>query len=125
LTYYRTTVVRLGPEAAEMVSAGVMIFFAEPVPPALEEVSVIHRPSEPLSGPINVGDVISVGSGQLTVTGVGDIAADNLEKLGHVVLYANQPDQKLLPGAVMGTGELPIPSPGDVIEFRAADGSGT
>jgi glucitol/sorbitol PTS system EIIA component len=122
MTYYRTTVLRLGPEAAEMVSAGVVIFFAEPVPPALEEVSVIHQPSQPLSAPIRVGDVVLMGTGRLTITGVGEIAADNLEKLGHIVLYANQSDEKqILPGAVLGTGTLPVLAPGDVIEFQAGD----
>jgi sorbitol-specific phosphotransferase system component IIA len=59
----------------------------------------------------------------LTITGVGEIAADNLKKLGHIVLYANQPDkQQILPGAVLGMGTLRVPSPGDVIEFRATPG---
>ena len=35
---------------------------------------------------------------------VGERANANLAELGHVVVYANQPDQKLLPGAVKAAG---------------------
>jgi glucitol/sorbitol PTS system EIIA component len=118
MTYYSTTVRKVGPEVADMVGGGVLILFAEPVPEALAEVSVVHQPSKPLSTPISVGDEIQVADETLTVTAVGDIAASNLETLGHVVLYVNQSDQKLLPGAVHATGTLPLPEPDQVIEFR-------
>lgn len=120
MTYYRTTVVRVGPEAGDMLAGGVLILFAEPLPDALADVSVVHRPDH--RDPeltIGVGDVVSVDGRELAVTAVGDIAAKNLDELGHVVLYVDQPDQKLLPGAVHATGELPEPRPGHVIEFRS------
>jgi len=120
MTYYRTTVVEVGPEAADMVEAGVIILFGEPLPEALAEVSVVHRPSQTLSGhAVGVGDTVVIGGQQLTITAVGDLATKNLDDLGHVVLYVNQPDQKLLPGAVHATGELPTIEAGQVIEFRA------
>jgi PTS system glucitol/sorbitol-specific IIA component len=120
MTYYRSTVVDVGPEAKDMVAGGVIILFAEPVPEALAELSIVHRPEQPLSGhPISVGDTVSIGGHQVEITAVGDIAAKNLEDLGHVVLYVNQAEQKLLPGAVHATGELPLPEPNDIIEFRA------
>jgi glucitol/sorbitol PTS system EIIA component len=120
MTYYRSTVVHVGHEAKDMVAGGVIILFAEPVPEALAEVSIVHRPEQLLSGhPISVGDTVSIGGQQVEITAVGDLATKNLEDLGHVVLYINQPDQKLLPGAVHTTGELPLPEPNDVIEFRA------
>jgi glucitol/sorbitol PTS system EIIA component len=118
-TYYKTTVVEVGPEAGDMAAGGVVILFAEPVPPALADVSVVHRPSHLLSRPIRVNDTVDVAGETLTVTAVGDIASDNLEKLGHVVLYVDQPDQKLLPGAVHATGKLTLPAPEQVIEFRS------
>jgi PTS system glucitol/sorbitol-specific IIA component len=119
MTYYKTTVVSVGNEAADMLAGGVMILFAEPVPEALADVSIVHRPSQGLSAPIKVGDTVEVAGSQLSVTAVGEIAADNLRKLGHVVLYANQPEQKLLPGAVHAEGTLPLPQPDQIIEFRA------
>ena len=51
---------------------------------------------------------------------VGDLATKNLDDLGHIVLYVNQPDQKLLPGAVLATGDVPDLKAGDVIEFRSS-----
>jgi PTS system glucitol/sorbitol-specific IIA component len=119
MTYYRTTVVDVGPEVAEMAAAGVVILFGEPLPEALAEVSVVHRPSQTLEGhAIGAGDVVTFGDGELEITSVGDLATKNLDDLGHVVLYVNQPDQKLLPGAVNATGTLPVIEPGQVIEFR-------
>jgi glucitol/sorbitol PTS system EIIA component len=118
MIYYQTKVLTVGPDAADMVAGGVLILFAEPVPDALAEVSVVHRPSTPLSGPIRPGDTALVGEQELEFTAVGELAAQNLEKLGHVVLYVNQPDQKLLPGAVHATGTLQLPEPGQTIEFR-------
>jgi PTS system glucitol/sorbitol-specific IIA component len=123
MTYYRTTVVSVGPEAGDMLAGGVLILYAEPLPDALADVSVVHRPDHRAPGisrdlAIGVGDVVSVGGHELTITAVGDIAAKNLDELGHVVLYIDQPDQKLLPGAVHAAGGVPEPLPGHVIEFR-------
>jgi glucitol/sorbitol PTS system EIIA component len=121
MTYYRSTVLKVGPEAAEMAAAGVLIFFAEPVPPALEELSIIHQPTQPLQGhAISVGDTVVLGTQELRIVAVGDIAAKNLEELGHVVLYVNLPDQTLLPGAVHATGDMSVPKPDDVIGFRSS-----
>ena len=120
MTYYRTTVVDVGPEAADMAAAGVVILFGEPLPEALAEMSIVHRPSQTLEGhAISAGDVISVGGVELQITAAGDLAAKNLEELGHIVLYVDQPRQKLLAGAVLATGGLPPIEQGMVIEFRA------
>jgi glucitol/sorbitol PTS system EIIA component len=121
MTYYRTTVVSVGPEAGDMLAGGVLILYAEPLPEALAEVSVVHRPDHRAGDiTIGVGDVVSVGGHELTITAVGELAAKNLDELGHVVLYVDQPGQKLLPGAVHTAGDLPEPRPGHVIEFRPA-----
>ena len=120
MTYFKATVVKVGAEAADMVAGGVLILFADPAPEALADISVLHQPSMDVSGPIAVGDTIQVGDGTLTVTAVGDIAADNLRSLGHVVIYANHTDQNLLPGAVHAEGTLTLPEPGQEIEFRSA-----
>jgi glucitol/sorbitol PTS system EIIA component len=120
MTYYSTTVLKVGAEAGDMAAGGVLILFAEPVPPALAEMSIIHRPTQTLQGhPINVGDTVSVGTHELRIIAVGDIAANNLDELGHVVLYVDQPNQNLLPGAIHATGGMPVPHPDDVIAFRS------
>ena len=120
MTYYRSTVVDIGPEVAEMAAAGVFILFAEPLPEALAEVSVVHRPSQTLDGhTIAVGDTVAIGGQELTITLVGDIATKNLDELGHIVLYVNHEGQKLLPGAVQAEGELPVVEAGQTIEVRS------
>jgi PTS system glucitol/sorbitol-specific IIA component len=122
MSYYRTTIVSVGPEAGDMLAGGVLILFAEPLPEALADVSVVHRPEQREPGfTISVGDAVSIAGRELAVTAVGDIATKNLDELGHVVLYVDQRDQKLLPGAVHATGDLPEPRPGDFIEFRSPD----
>jgi PTS system glucitol/sorbitol-specific IIA component len=99
MTYYRSTVIDVGPEAPAMAAAGVIILFGEPLPEALAEVSVVHRPSQTLQGhAIGVGDIVTIGEGEVEIISVGELATKNLGVLGHVVLYVNQPDQKLLPG---------------------------
>jgi PTS system glucitol/sorbitol-specific IIA component len=119
MTYYRSTIIDVGPEAVEMAAAGVIILFGEPLPEALAEVSVVHRPSQTLEGHVvSAGDVVTIGDGELEITSVGDLATKNLDELGHIVLYVNQSGQKLLPGAVNATGTLPVIEPGQVIEFR-------
>jgi len=121
VTYYRTTVVEIGPEAGEMIEAGVLILFGEPLPEALAEVSIVHRPSQTLSGhAVSVGDVVSFAGTDLRIDAVGELATRNLDDLGHVVLYINQPNQKLLPGAVLASGDIPDLKAGDVIEFRSS-----
>ena len=120
MTYYRSTVTDVGPEVAEMAAAGVFILFAEPLPEALAEVSVVHHPSQTLDGhDISVGDTVVLGGQELTITLVGNLATRNLDDLGHVVLYVNHDGEKLLPGAVQATGELPTVERGQEIEFRA------
>ncbi len=121
MTYYRTTIAEIGPEAEEMITAGVLILFGEPLPEALAEVSIVHRPTQTLSGhAIAVGDVVSLGGTELRIDAVGELATRNLDDLGHIVLYVNQPDQKLLPGAVLASGDIPDLKAGDVIEFRSS-----
>jgi PTS system glucitol/sorbitol-specific IIA component len=121
MTYYRSTVVDVGPEARDMVAAGVVILFGEPLPDALAEVSVVHRPSQTLDGhAIGVGDTVVIGGQELTIAAVGDIATKNLDELGHVVLYLNTAaERQPVPGAVFATGELSVVEPGHEIEFRA------
>lgn len=114
---YSSVVLRLGPEVAELARGGVLILFAEPVPEALESVSVVHRPSQPLSGGLAPGDVLQIGPSRLAIRAVGDLAAENLRSLGHIVLYAERTETPLLAGAVKVTGELTPPRQGDLIQI--------
>lgn len=117
---WTTTVTRIGTDAQEMFDAGVLILFAEPVPPALGDVSVVHTPLAAPTREIQVGDVFVVAGREHPVEEVGEKATENLRELGHVVLYLNTVDQKLLPGAVHVRGEALPPTAGEQIILRSA-----
>lgn len=118
-TYFRSFIVRIGPEAAAIAEAGVLILFAEPVPHELAEVSLIHRPEEPPAGDIQAGDQLRLGDTTLTITAAGDRASENLRTLGHVVIYGSPgPEQGLLPGALHVDGSVTIPAVEAPIELR-------
>ncbi|GAA1731201.1 PTS glucitol/sorbitol transporter subunit IIA [Brachybacterium phenoliresistens] len=117
---YTSTVTSIGADAPSMFEAGVVILFAEPVPPALADVSVVHSPSGELARDIQAGDTISIGVAEYTVVRLGDVASNNLRELGHVVLYVDAGDQKLLPGAIHVDGPSPAPQSGARITVRGA-----
>lgn len=120
-TIWSTTVSRIGDDAADMIEEGVIILFGEPVPPALVDVSVVHDGAQAPTREIGAGDAIEFGEQTFEVTAVGDKANANLVELGHVVLYVNQPDQELLPGAVLATGpSVVVPAVGAPIAARGA-----
>lgn len=117
--YYRSTVTSVGDGASEMFNGGVVIFFGEPCPDELGEVSVVHSVDyfHPQRDP-QVGDLLRVGGSTVTITGVGGIAAANLRSLGHIVVYLNpEPNSKILPGAIHASGSLSIPPSGVTFEL--------
>lgn len=105
--YYESTVLRIGSEAADMVAGGVLILYADPIPEALESVSIVHSPSAPLLGELRAGDTLWLGDKRVELTEVGERATENLRTLGHVVIHLN-PDSSanLLPGAIHVRGEI-------------------
>lgn len=121
-TLFHAEVTSIGADAAEMFEAGVAIFFGEPCPDALAEVSVVHTViTHPQRDP-QEGDVLRVGSSRAVITAVGGLAAENLRSLGHMVVYLDpEDDQNLLPGALFATGTLGMPDPGDRIEITEGD----
>ncbi|MCG7428037.1 PTS glucitol/sorbitol transporter subunit IIA [Helcobacillus sp. ACRRO] len=115
---WTTTVSSIGSDAQDMFEAGVFILFGEPVPPALADVSIVHRDASSAARDIAPGDVFLVGDERYTIDEVGEIANSNLTELGHVVVYVNQPDQELLPGAILASGADPVtPAVGTRISF--------
>ncbi|MGW3963572.1 PTS glucitol/sorbitol transporter subunit IIA [Amycolatopsis sp. NPDC005003] len=111
--YYESTILRSGAEAQDMVDGGVVIFYADPIPDALEEVSVVHAPAAQPSREVRVGDIFRLGEAEIELIAVGDRADENLRTLGHIVVYLN-PDEgtTLLPGAVHGRGSVSLPVAG-------------
>lgn len=117
--YYESTVLRSGDEAEVMIGGGVVILYADPIPDALESVSVVHNPARGPERDIRVGDVFVIGEHKVELTAVGERAAENLRTLGHLVVYLN-PDEgtSLLPGAVHGRGTMAVPTSGTVLSLR-------
>lgn len=121
MTYYESTVLRAGEETGELLAGGVLILYADPIPDALESVSVVHAPSGAPTERMAPGHVLALGDQRVRLRAVGDVADDNLRTLGHVVVYLDPgPDQPLLPGAVHVDGTLAAPEPGAVLSLAAS-----
>ena len=117
-TIWQSTAVSVGADAAEMFEAGVYILFGRPVPDALAEVSLVHNGPVSSFTPVEVGDQFCIAGSCATITGVGSLVNENLQQLGHFVIYLNVADADLLPGSVKGEGSLAFPAVGDRIEIR-------
>lgn len=115
-TLWTATISHIGSDSAMMIEEGVVILFGEPVPPALADVALVHTNSEKAVREIAPGDVITIGDATYTIDDLGELANNNLNELGHIVLYVNKTDQTVLPGAVIVSGATGItPTVGDVI----------
>nr|WP_300144700.1 PTS glucitol/sorbitol transporter subunit IIA [Propionicimonas sp.] len=112
---WRSSVVHIGSDAAELFEAGVFILFGQPVPDALAEVSLVHCGPESEFQPIQVGDRLWIGNTSMRIDEVGSMANGNFRQLGHIVVYLNVGDADLLPGAVKASGDVPVPAVGDQI----------
>ncbi|WP_020671453.1 PTS glucitol/sorbitol transporter subunit IIA [Amycolatopsis nigrescens] len=111
--YYESTVLRSGEEVRDMVDGGVLILYADPIPDALESVSVVHGPAAAPGREIRPGDLFRCGEEEIELRAVGELAHENLRTLGHLVVYLNVDEgTALLPGAVHGKGELSVPAAG-------------
>lgn len=115
---WQSTVVHVGPDAAEMFEAGVYILFGQPVPDALAEVSLVHSGPEDAFQPVQAGDEFWIGDSHATITEVGSLANANFEQLGHFVVYLNVGAADVLPGAVKAEGMLAVPQVGDRVAIR-------
>ncbi len=99
--YYRTTIIAVGAEVAELLEGGILILFAEGAPPELAEVSVLHRVADgPAAEAPPVGAAITIGSVTAALTAIGAQAWAKVADMGHVVINFD--------GAALGgrSGEL-------------------
>lgn len=112
---WESSVARIGKDAVELFEGGIFILFAEPVPDALAEVSLVHHGPSSEFAPIEAGDELCIGETCLAIEEVGSRANENFRVLGHIVVYLNIGDSEILPGAVKATGPVPVPVVGDRI----------
>lgn len=98
----------------------ILILFNETAPPALKEVSIIHRfQSEPPQSLLAKGSTIIFNDQEYVVEKLGELANQTLHDLGHASLYFGLDDStELLPGAILlHPYRLPELRVGDTIKF--------
>lgn len=109
--FLRTVVTKVGPEAGDLLSEGVLILFADGAPPELAEISVLHAVAEGPSpeGP-GPGAEIRIGELSAILTGVGSMAWQKVREIGHVVINFNGEEKTERPGelcaSAVNSGEL-------------------
>ena len=101
MIYYSTTVTAIGEEVADLLDGGVLILYADGAPPALAEVSVLHRVEGAVQlQPPPVGARISLGGLSTRISAVGSSAWDKVRDLGHVVINFNGASNAERPGEI-------------------------
>jgi PTS system glucitol/sorbitol-specific IIA component len=116
---YQTTVISVGPMAVEFAAEGILVFFGTDAPEELHEFAILHEHT-PNDEDVVPGDTLEIGGVEFTVTGVGDVANDNLRNLGHLVVKFNGLTETELPGEVSVAGEAATPAiePGTLIRIK-------
>lgn len=102
---FRSIFCRIGSEIGELLKGGIAIFFGENVPSTLEPYCIVHRVE--VLNPLEVGDIIEIGSSKMIITAIGEIANKNLLELHHLVIKNNALSKAELPGDVSVEGALP------------------
>lgn len=116
---YSTTVKAWGPAAAEFMSEKMIVTFADNVPAALADF-VYYVIQNPVEGALAVGQTLTIGRDTWTVSAVGDVAAKNLNDLGHVTLVFDGAKQALMPGALHLAGDAaPQITPGTTLTITS------
>jgi PTS system glucitol/sorbitol-specific IIA component len=114
---YETTVTQVGPMAVEFAAEGILVFFGTDAPEELHDFAILHQHT-PNEDDVVPGDRLEIDGLVFMVTGVGDVANDNLRNLGHLVVKFNGLTQTELPGEVSVTeGEPPAIEPGTIIRI--------
>ena len=118
---YETTVTAVGPMAVEFAAEGILVFFGTNAPEELHEFAILHEHT-PNDEDVVPGDTLAIDESEFAVTGVGDVANDNLRNLGHLVVKLNGLTETELPGEVSVTaGDAPTIEPGTRIRIIAGD----
>lgn len=97
---YKTTIQRIGDEAALMSKEEKMIvLFGEGAPDMLRDY-VYEIPIEALHGSIEPGMSLWIDHEQYRITSVGEVVEKNLANLGHITIQFNGATEPTLPGAL-------------------------
>lgn len=116
---YEVTVTNIGEVALDLLNdTGSLIIFDKCPLTELEEISIMHTPCE-IKGEIQVGDIVTFGKNEYTITAIGYEALKTLQDMGHCTFKFTGNSEVELPGQieVKGENELEI-AIGDVISIR-------
>lgn len=113
----RSRITAIGKEVEGFRLAQVLVFFEEGAPEELAEFSILHAPDVNLAT-VAPGDTLCLGTEAFSVLAVGEVANDNLAKLGHLVVKANGRREPEMPGDIcVDAKPLPELRVGDRIEI--------
>jgi PTS system glucitol/sorbitol-specific IIA component len=96
---YTAQVTQIGPLVSEFIDHGILVLFGADAPEELAEFSVLHD-GETLQSPVQPGDEVLLGGETFKVLAVGDVANNNLESLGHLILKFNGQTKVEMPGDI-------------------------
>jgi len=104
---YSATVTEIGPYVSEFVDHNILVFFGAEAPEELKEFAILHDGTE-LHAKLVVGDVLELNDFSYKILAVGEVANNNLENLGHLVVKFNGETEAEMPGDVcVEAKELP------------------
>lgn len=118
-TKYEVKITAVGKDAVAFLdNNSSFILMDENIRPNLKDMVVQHTVGE-LTGTIEVGDKLQVGSSEFTVTKVGENVAKDLSDGGHCTVVVNK--EGTMPGQVSVKGKIPPRLRiGNVVKFYSA-----
>ncbi|RCX12487.1 PTS system glucitol/sorbitol-specific IIA component [Vagococcus fluvialis] len=99
ITLYKTKVINIGNEAEMFREEGMIILFGENAPESLSDYCYNIK-VEPVTGEIEAGMELSIGSEKYSVTAVGSVVRKNLSELGHITIKFDGSREAELPGTL-------------------------
>ena len=99
MTLYKTKVINIGNEAEMFREEGMIILFGENAPESLSDYCYNIK-VEPVTGEIEAGMELSIGSEKYSVTAVGAVVRKNLSELGHITIKFDGSREAELPGTL-------------------------
>lgn len=99
MTLYKTKVINIGNEAEMFREEGMIILFGENAPESLSDYCYNIK-VEPVTGEIEAGMELSIGSEKYSVTAVGSVVRKNLSELGHITIKFDGSREAELPGTL-------------------------
>ena len=96
---FEANVTAIGPFVSEFLDHNIIVLFGESAPEELAEFAIIHDGTR-LAAPLAAGDRVCIDDDCFSILAVGEVANQNLENLGHLVLKFNGEQEVEMPGDV-------------------------